>query len=166
MSPRAASRLRTLGFERVRDYSGGKEDWLAFGLPREGASAAAPLAGDLARSDAPTCRLDDALAEIRRRLQRNGWDSCLVVTEDRVVLGRIGRRALRGSEARTAEEAMTEGPGTVRPSAAVADLLARMRERDLQAVPVTTPDGKLIGMLRREDAERAVAESDAADCGA
>src|SRR5215471_10722262 len=115
MSPRAESRLRTLGFERVHDYTGGKEDWLAFGLPREGASAAAPLAGDLARSDAPTCRLDDELAEIRHRLQRSGWDSCLVVSEERVVVGRIGRRALRESEARTAEDAMSEGPGTVRP---------------------------------------------------
>jgi 3-mercaptopyruvate sulfurtransferase SseA len=31
MSPRAAWRLKTLGFERVYDYVGGKADWLAHG---------------------------------------------------------------------------------------------------------------------------------------
>ena len=32
MSPRAAVRLRQLGFRRVYDYAGGKNDWLAAGL--------------------------------------------------------------------------------------------------------------------------------------
>ena len=34
MSPRAACRLDTLGFEHVYDYLTGKYDWLARGLPR------------------------------------------------------------------------------------------------------------------------------------
>jgi rhodanese-related sulfurtransferase len=36
MSPRAACRLDTLGFEHVYDYMPGKFDCLARGLPREG----------------------------------------------------------------------------------------------------------------------------------
>jgi CBS domain-containing protein len=156
VSPRAAWRLRTLGFEHVYDYSGGKEDWLAYGLPREGASAAAPLAGDLVRTDVPTCGLDDDLEAVRRRVESSGWDLCLVVNDERVLLGRLGRRALHESRAATVEAAMSEGPGTVRPSAALPALLERMRERDLDAVPVTTPDGRLVGVLRRVDAEQAV----------
>ena len=47
MSPRAAWRLETLGFERVYDYVGGKADWLGHALPREGEAASVPNAGEL-----------------------------------------------------------------------------------------------------------------------
>jgi hypothetical protein len=33
---------------------------------------------------------------------------------------------------------------------------ARMRERGGDALTITTPDGALVGLLRREDAERAL----------
>jgi CheY-like chemotaxis protein len=39
MSPRAACRLETLGFDQVYDDSAGKTDWLAHGLAVEGADA-------------------------------------------------------------------------------------------------------------------------------
>jgi CBS domain-containing protein len=162
MSPRAAWRLRTLAFEQVYDYAGGKEDWLAWGLPGEGTLATVPKAADLARADVPTCRLDERLEQVRRRVGAAGWDNCLVVNEERVILGRIGERALRESGARTAEEAMSAGPGTVRPNEPLARLLERMRKRGLAAVPVTTPDGRLVGVLRREDAEAASHTSQAA----
>jgi hypothetical protein len=42
MSPRAACRLDTLGFEHVYDYMPGKVDWLARNLPVEGTAADAP----------------------------------------------------------------------------------------------------------------------------
>ena len=49
MSPRAACRLETLGFEHVFDYVPGKMDWLARNLPVEGELADARTAGALAR---------------------------------------------------------------------------------------------------------------------
>src|SRR5215210_8575501 len=60
MSPRAACRLETLGFDPsfVFDYVEGKADWLANGLPREGDNADIPYAGDLVDGNPPTCALD------------------------------------------------------------------------------------------------------------
>lgn len=106
------------------------------------------------RDDVPTCRLDERLADVRERVARAGWDTCLVVTEGRVVLGRLGRRALAGDEDRTVEEAMRPGPSTIRPSARLDDVVERMRRQNLTALPVTRSDGVLVGVLRREDAER------------
>ena len=42
MSPRAAWRLESLGFGDVYDYVAGKVDWMAAGLPIEGANAHHP----------------------------------------------------------------------------------------------------------------------------
>ena len=72
------------------------------------------------------------------------------------MLGRLGRRAIAADDDRTVEEAMTEGPVTIRPSAAAADVLERMREHDVGSYPVTTSDGRLVGLVLREDAEAAV----------
>jgi CBS domain-containing protein len=51
---------------------------------------------------------------------------------------------------------MTSGPSTVRPSARLEAMVKRMREQNLTNLPVTTPDGRLLGLLVREDAERAL----------
>jgi len=143
-----------MGFEQVFDYEDGKRDWGSFGLRREGTMAEKPSAGDVARRDVPTCELDGDLGEVRKRVRDAGWDTCLVVTYHGVVLGRIGRRALAGEDASTIEEAMSDGPSTVRPSIAINALLKRMDDRKLNTFPVTTPDGKLVGLVLREDTER------------
>ncbi len=91
------------------------------------------------------------------RLDESGWDTCFVVDERRVVLSRIGRRAIRGREDVSAEQAMTLGPSTIRPSARLRDVVERMRTQKLRSLPVTTSDGRLVGLLLREDAERALA---------
>jgi len=51
---------------------------------------------------------------------------------------------------------MTEAPSTVRPSARVGDLVERMRRQNLSSLPVTTSDGRLVGLLLRETAEEAL----------
>jgi CBS domain-containing protein len=51
---------------------------------------------------------------------------------------------------------MTGGPSTVRPSARLEAMVKRMHEQNLSNLPVTTSDGRLVGLLMREDAERAV----------
>jgi len=64
MSPRAASRLESLGFEQVYDYVAGKADWGSAGLPLEGAEGSETRAGAHVRLDAPNCRPEDRLLEI------------------------------------------------------------------------------------------------------
>jgi hypothetical protein len=96
MSPRAAWRLARLGFGQVYDYVAGKASWLAFGLPSEGTEAPIPRAADAARRDVPTFRPDDRTGDVRARLTGTGWDECLVVNEERVVLGRLRAKALVG----------------------------------------------------------------------
>ena len=71
------------------------------------------------------------------------------------MLGRLGRSAIRACEDVTAERAMTLGPSTIRPSARLRDVVERMQRQKLTSLPVTTFDGQLVGLLLREDAERA-----------
>ena len=156
MSPRAASRLESLGFEQVYDYVAGKADWGSAGLPLEGDEGSKTRAGAHLRADVPTCRLDDRLHIVCERLDESGWDTCFVVDERRVVLGRLGRRAIRGREEVTAEEAMTPGPSTIRPSARLREAVERMHRQNLTNLPVTTSDGRFAGLLTLHDAEEAI----------
>ncbi len=61
---------------------------------------------------------------------------------------------MRGREDVSAEQAMTLGPSTIRPSARLRDVVERMQKQQLTNLPVTTSDGRLAGLLLREDAER------------
>ncbi len=155
MSPRAAWRLESLGFADVYDYAAGKADWLAWGLPREGKAAQMPTVGEVARRDVPTCGLADRVAEAKARAQAAGLDACVVVNEQRVVLGLLRGRELDGDPDAPAERVMQSGPTTYRPDVPAREAGARMRERHVDALLVTTPDGVLVGLLRREDAEGA-----------
>jgi predicted transcriptional regulator len=65
------------------------------------------------------------------------------------VLGQLDRRALAGDDHVSVEEAMTEGPSTVRPNTALAALLERLVRRGLETALVTTSDGRLVGVVRR-----------------
>jgi len=143
-----------MGFEQVYEYEDGKRDWGSFGLPREGTIAAQPSGADVARADVPTCLLSDDLSEVRRRrVRQSEWDTCVVVNDGGVVLGRLGRKAIGSDDDQSVEEAMTEGPSTVRPSIRLDVLLKRMQSKNLNSLLVTTPDGKLVGLVLRSQAE-------------
>jgi CBS domain-containing protein len=155
MSPRAAWRLETLGFEHVHDYVGGKAEWLANGLPREGETANVPYAGELVDRDPPTCALADTVADVRARLEGSRYGFCLVVSDRRVLLGRVRRSALAGAgDAATAEMVMEPGPSTVRFNTRARDLAQRLAGQDLKTAIITTPSGCLVGVFHREHAER------------
>jgi predicted transcriptional regulator len=155
MSPRAASRLETLGFPRVYDYVAGKADWGSFGLPLEGRADSSTRVSSVAVTDVPTCRLDELVPEIAARLP-DGWDICIVTNDDRIVLGMLGRTAIRSNQQTTAEDAMTAGPSTIRPSARLDDVAIRMRDQKLTRIIVTRSDGRLFGVVRAQDIERTV----------
>jgi hypothetical protein len=50
----------------------------------------------------PTCRLDELAAHVAARL-RDGWDICVVTNDDDIVLGMLGRSALRSGQQATVE---------------------------------------------------------------
>ena len=122
----------------------------------EGADGSESRAGAHVRTDVPTCRLDDRLQDVCDRLEESGWDTCFVVDEQGVVLGRLGRRAIRERENVAAEESMTSGPSTIRPSGRLLAMVERMQRENLTNLPVTTSDGRLVGLLTLRAAEEAL----------
>jgi Mg/Co/Ni transporter MgtE len=158
MSPRAAWRLETLGFEQVHDYVGGKAEWLANGLPREGI-AGVPYAGELVDRDPPTCALTDSAEEVRARLAPERYGFCLVLNEQRILLGRVRRSALDGADAAASAESLMEpGPSTVRFNTPARDLAQTLTSENRKTAIVTTPGGCLVGVFHREEAERHLAK--------
>jgi CBS domain-containing protein len=141
----------------VYRYAAGKADWLAAGLPTEGAEATTLRAGEVARSDVPTCWPGERVDQAAGRARRVGWDSCIVVNAQHVVVGRLRRDAFDAAGEATVEQVMEQGPTTIRASEELVGLVQRMRNRNVPSIVVTDPDGRLLGILQRTDAELALA---------
>jgi Mg/Co/Ni transporter MgtE len=156
MSPRAAWRLETLGFGEVYDYVDGKLDWMAAGLPTEGTNAQHPRAGDLARKDVPTCGLKERLGDVRKRVRGQAWDSVVVVNNERVVLGLLRSKELDKDPELLIEDAMRPGPSTFRPYVSTHEMLHFMVDHNLENCPITTSDGRLVGLLLQKDVAEAM----------
>jgi CBS domain-containing protein len=168
MSPRAACRLEQLGFEKVYDYVGGIADWKAAGLPVEGDGKHGLRVADATTGDVPTCDVEEQVGEVRHRSRAAGWETCVVVAGDGVVVGRLRSPAWDTDVEATVGELMEPGPSTVRPDAALEPLVSRMRKKKTPQVLVTDPQGFLIGVLFFENADRLVGTdaSQVADEGA
>lgn len=158
MSPRAAWRLETLGFEHVYEYAAGEADWGAAGLPLEGEVAGIPTIGGKARTDVPTVRLDERIGELRSRTLDVGWNTAMVVNEKNVLLGRLYRQQLEGDPQARVEDVMKPGPSTFRPNVSIPEMVEFMHMHDLDTAPVTTSSGVLVGIIFLKDAERVLAE--------
>lgn len=133
----------------------GKVDWMAAGLPTEGTNTLRPRAGDTARKDVPTCGLKDRLSDVRERVRAQGWDSVVVVNEERVVLGLLRSKELDKDADQIIEHAMRPGPSTFRPYVSLHEMAHFMAEHKLENAPVTTSDGRLVGLLLQKDVVRA-----------
>ena len=153
MSPRAAWRLESLGFVEVYDYAAGKADWFARGLPIEGERAEVPRIGGVARTDVPRCRLDEPVDDVADRVRAGGWDTCIVVNDHDVVLGRLFPSELEAAGTADVEEVMRSGPSTFRPNVTVEEMVRFMDDRGISTAVVTTSEGRLVGLLRRTDVE-------------
>jgi len=149
MSPRAAARLDSLGFERVYDYAPSKVDYLARGLPREGQRAGEQRAADLIRDDVVRCRLDDPIDRVRAEVEASPYGFALVLDENEVVLGRLRRSSLE--QGGIAEDVMEAGPSTIRADTTVEKLRERLEGGGLNFAVVTSPDGVLMGIVCRAD---------------
>ena len=153
MSPRAAWRLETLGFTRVYDYVGGKADWFAAGLPREGRLTSIPRTGDVARRDDVTCRPTDRISDVINKVRQAGKETCIVTTDGGVVLGRVRTDRLDAASQGPVEDVMELGPTTTRADATLESILERLNARNVDSILVATSDGRLVGTLHRSDAE-------------
>ena len=156
MSPRAAWRLESLGFGEVYDYVAGKLDWMAAGLPTEGTNALRPRAGDVSRKDVPTAQLDERLGEVNARVRAKGWDAVVVINSERVVFGLLRSKELEKDPDLRIEQAMRPGPSTFRPYVSIKEMAEKMSQHMLESSPITTSDGRLVGLLLQKDAVRAV----------
>jgi len=136
----------------VYDYVPGKVDWLARALPTEGERAGEKRVGDFARDDAVTCGLGDTMESVRPRVEASPYGFGLVVAADgATLLGRLPRKALEGDPNATAESVMSPGPSTVRPDLDVDELRERLDKRELRTAIVSTPEGRLMGVVMRRD---------------
>lgn len=134
----------------------GKVDWLAHNLPVEGERATPQTAGRLMRDDAVRCAPDDRVADVLEAVKASPYTFALVTDEPGHLLGRL--RASVCSDAdreRPAGEAMELAPSTVRPHRSAEALAQRLAEKELKWAIVTTPEGRLLGVVWREDLERA-----------
>jgi CBS domain-containing protein len=151
MSPRAAWRLESLGFGEVYDYVNGKLDWMAAGLPTEGTNAQHPRAGEAARKDVPTCGLTEKVGAVSDRAKGLGWDAVVVVNEERVVFGLLRSKELAKDRGLLIAQAMRPGPSTFRPFVSLHEMAHFMTEHNLENAPITTSDGRLVGLLLLKD---------------
>jgi CBS domain-containing protein len=150
MSPRAAWRLEQLGFSTVYDYTAGKVDWLAAGEPTEGTNV--PVSERIVAAldrDVPTCPLDDPAGPAAHAAAERGWEICVVINQDGVVAGRLKTTAVAPDDQRPAEDVMQPGPATVRAHEDLKATRQRMESRHVSVLLVTTPEGQLLGAIRR-----------------
>ena len=99
----------------------------------------------------PTCRPGERLHEVRDRVRAAGWDTCVVVNEVGVVLGRLGGRLGRGTGPRRGSD---DTPTTYRPDTPVEALRERVRAGRPRDFLITDSDGQLVGLVRGEDLAR------------
>jgi CBS domain-containing protein len=127
---------------------------MAAGLPTEGTNATRPRAGTVARKDAPTASLSERVGDVRERVRSAGVEAAVVVDAHGVVLGLLGAKELEKDAELTAEAAMKAAPSTFRPYVPIKEVADFLVKHDFQCSPITTSDGKLVGLLRRSDAVR------------
>jgi CBS domain-containing protein len=101
----------------------------------------------------PTCRLDERVGDVAARVSAQGWDMCLVVNEHGILLGRLNRKELKADGDQRIEQVMRPGPSTYRPDVSAVEMRHVMTHKGIGALPVTTGDGRLVGVLCREALE-------------
>jgi rhodanese-related sulfurtransferase len=151
-APRAAWRLASIGYTQVFYYTGGKADWLANGLPVEGEQSDRTTIADITDLDVPTCSRLDLMKDIRKKVNQEGWNTCIVVNDRLVVLGQLLEVDLEKADPDwTAEQAMKRDPVTCRLDLLPEQAAELINADNLAGLIVTFPDGKLFGYMKRED---------------
>ena len=150
---RAAARLEDAGCTDVRVYAGGKVAWLAEGLPSEGLRRPEQRVGAIATTEGvPTLPADATIADARTALDRKDDHGVAVVLDPNdVVLGIVRREVLGLPETTPIADVLQPGPSTFRPSLTIAELVEYFRTSDETRAIISTPSGRWLGLVRRED---------------
>jgi Mg/Co/Ni transporter MgtE len=106
----------------------------------------------------PTARLEDRLGDVRERVSASGWDAVVVTNNERVVLGLLRSKELAKDPELSIEKAMRPGPSTFRPYVAIKEMADSMTGHMLESAPITTSDGRIVGLLLQKDAVRVAGE--------
>jgi CBS domain-containing protein len=142
----------------VTDYVPGKLGWFEENGPREGKAVDEIWLGDVADNTVPTCGPKERIGDVRERVEADGRETCVVVNDDRIVLGLLRKKALASDRERRAGEVMSPGPKTFRPDVTLQELLKSMRDHNIETNSlVTTLEGRLLGVISRADAEATLA---------
>lgn len=159
LSERASWRLESLGFADVYDYEAGEMDWLAYGLPSEGKKSSAARVTSAMRTDVPTCRLHDRIGEVATKVRAKGWEVCVVVNEEKVVLGLLYGDAWNVEPSSLVEDIMSNGPPTTRPSTFLDEMVERLKRRNTPGILISSSNGVLMGYLWTSEAEAALSRN-------
>ncbi len=141
------------------------------------------VVGDLARRDVPTVRSDAALGEVLDAVTSTRLNRAIVVDANRHVLGVIsdadllgqldpggqtgllsalmGRGKMRAESRMKAGDLMQAPALTVPADMSVAEAADRMLSARRKVLPVTDPDGRLVGAVDRADLLRQLAAATA-----
>src|SRR5260370_24757626 len=98
MSPRAACRLTQLGFAPVYDYTLGKVDWIAAGLPTIKAEQPSRRVLDAVRRDVPTCAPGTPAGPALQQARSRESDRCVVIGGQRTVVALLRTDRTSASE--------------------------------------------------------------------
>jgi Mg/Co/Ni transporter MgtE len=88
---------------------------------------------------------------VRDRVRRLGWDAVAVVNEEGIVLGLLRSKELESESDQLIEQVMRPGPSTFRPFASITEMARFFDEHKVDCSPITTSDGRLVGLLRQKD---------------
>jgi CBS domain-containing protein len=100
---------------------------------------------------------------VRERVTAAGQEMCIVVNDRGVVLGRLRRKELAGDADAVVEDVMELGPPTERADPFLSEVIERLRKTGTLLVTwygSKEDGGRLVGVLFREDVERALEENE------
>lgn len=123
------------------------------GLPTEGQLAALPTAQDAVQREVTTCHLAERVRDVYQRVTAVAGDVALVVNHNNIVLGRLRQKVFTQHPEAIVADVMEEGPTTIRPNTKLADIIPRMQARNVRSIVVTKANGRLSGILYRQDGE-------------
>jgi CBS domain-containing protein len=109
----------------------------------------AQRAGAAAHPDVPTVGPAATVADVAAVI--GDWELVAVVNHQRVVLGAVRPEALAADGALGVETVLQADPATVRPSILIRELAKSMDADGQERILVTTPGGRLIGLVRRAE---------------
>jgi CBS domain-containing protein len=79
---------------------------------------------------------------------------CVVLNSENIVLGRTRGKYQDQPDQTRVEEVADPGPTTIRPGTPLAEIVERMKKARVDDVLVSTAEGRFLGILYLEDAER------------